>query len=210
MHLILVGDSVFDNGNYVDQGQAVGDHLKRCLPKNVMLTSLAIDGHFSAHVHHQLDRLPATASHIALSAGGNDALAVLHLLETPCASISDALKHLSQFQRKFEIDYLRLKRRLEDLGLPLLVCTIYDAVPDLPVHLKAGLSLFNDVITRSIHHDRNDCLDLRECLKEDIDFSEESPIEPSSIGGKKIAELISRWVCSYDTNATQNLYKQVE
>jgi len=197
MHLILVGDSVFDNGNYVDEGQSVCAHLKRLLPENVALTSLAVDGHLSAHVYHQLVQMPETATHIALSAGGNDALSVLHLLETPCVSISDALGHLSQFQQKFQMDYWRLKRRLDDLGLPLLVCTIYDAVPGLPAHLKTALSVFNDVITRSIHSDLNDCLDLRTCLQEASDFSEASPIEPSGTGGQKIATHLAGWIASY-------------
>lgn len=197
MHLILVGDSVFDNGNYVDEGQSVFAHLKRLLPEDVALTSLAVDGHLSAHAHHQLAKIPSTATHIALSVGGNDALSVLHLLETPCVSISDALGHLCRFQQKFETDYLRLKRRLADLGLPLLVCTIYDAVPGLSAHLKTALSLFNDVITRSIYNDLNDCLDLRTCLQEASDFSEASPIEPSGTGGQKIAIHLAGWMASY-------------
>lgn len=197
MHLVLLGDSVFDNGLYVGAGQSITDHLRRLLPEDVALTRLAVDGHMSAHVAQQLEKMPDTATHIALSVGGNDALAVAHLLETPCVSISDALHHLSEFQQKFARDYLRVKALLLALNLPVLVCTIYDAVPGLPAHLKTALSLFNDVITKSIHDDLNDILDLRTCLSLLSDFSIESPIEPSNMGGLKIAEHIAGWVHTY-------------
>jgi len=197
MHLILIGDSVFDNTVYVAPGQSVTEHLKRLLSEDDDLTCLAVDGHLTSNVYCQLDRLPETATHIALSSGGNDALSLLHLLDSPCCSLTDALYQLAHFQTKFEEDYGRLKNRLEVLCMPVLVCTIYDAVPGLPRHLKTALSLFNDVISKSIHSDLNDCLDLRTCLNQESDFSEESPIEPSGTGGLKIAQHITNWIESY-------------
>ena len=197
MHLVLLGDSIFDNAVYVNPGESVSEHLARLLPADVALTRLAIDGDMSANVYFQLDKLPATATHIALSSGGNDALAVLPLLEAPCTTLSDALRHLSGFQQKFQNDYLRLKQRLAERALPVLVCTIYDAVPGLPAHLKTALSLFNDVISQSANKDLNDCLDLRIFLTECSDFSAASPIEPSGSGGQKIAAHIASWITSY-------------
>lgn len=197
MHLVLLGDSVFDNRVYVASEESVAAHLKRLLPADINLTCLAVDGHLTSDVFCQLDRLPETATHIALSSGGNDALSLVHLLDSPCCTISDALKQLSQLLKKFEHDYGRLKNRLELLGLPVLVCTIYDAVPGLPSHWKTALSLFNDVISKGIHNDLNDCLDLRTCLHQESDFSEKSPIEPSGTGGLKIAQHITGWIGSY-------------
>jgi hypothetical protein len=193
MHLVLLGDSVFDNGHYVDHGMSVTDHLKRILPEDASVTCLAVDGHLTGNVFYQLDKLPPSATHVALSSGGNDALAVLPYLDLPCSTIADALKQLSVYQQKFQKDYWKLKQRLEDVELPLLVCTIYDAVPGLPTHLRTALSLFNDVITRAAHDDLNDILDLRTCLNQESDFSLESPIEPSSTGGEKIVRHLVGW-----------------
>ena len=43
-HLVLLGDSVFDNQAYVARGRAVVDHLGRALPRGERVTLLAVDG----------------------------------------------------------------------------------------------------------------------------------------------------------------------
>lgn len=80
------------------------------------------------------------------------------------------------------------------LNLPTTVCTIYDDVPGLGGPLKTARSLFNDVIIRTALRHGFSVLDLREWLTEPTDFSPKSPIEPSDVGGMKIAQaLLSGW-----------------
>ena len=61
-------------------------------------------------------------------------------------------------------------------------------VPGLSAPLRTALSLFNDIIVRTAMRYGFNVLDLREWLTETADFSPKSPIEPSDIGGMKIAQ----------------------
>ena len=72
-HVTLLGDSIFDNSRYVPGGSPVVDQLHR-LPRGWRATLLAVDGAVAADVPSQLARLPADATHLVVSAGGNDAL----------------------------------------------------------------------------------------------------------------------------------------
>jgi hypothetical protein len=75
-HIVLLGDSIFDNAPYVQTGEAVIHHLKRRIPNTWQATLLAIDGAVTREVHEQLQQLPPDATHLFLSVGGNDALAL--------------------------------------------------------------------------------------------------------------------------------------
>ncbi len=61
-HLILLGDSIFDNQAYVEGGLAVIDQVNQKFPPGWRASLLAVDGDTSAEVTQQLDRLPADAS----------------------------------------------------------------------------------------------------------------------------------------------------
>ena len=43
-HVVLLGDSIFDNARYVPGGPSVTDHLRRSLPREWQVTLLACDG----------------------------------------------------------------------------------------------------------------------------------------------------------------------
>jgi len=73
-HVVLLGDSIFDNAAYVPGGPAVIDHLTAALPHGWRETLLAVDGAGADDVATQLRSLPADATHLVVSAGGNDAL----------------------------------------------------------------------------------------------------------------------------------------
>src|SRR5947207_13405696 len=49
-HVVLLGDSIFDNKRYVDKGPAVIDQLREALPEGWKATLLAIDGSIAADV----------------------------------------------------------------------------------------------------------------------------------------------------------------
>ena len=76
-HLVLLGDSIFDNGPYVPtENDTTSSQLRRALAKDWQVSLLAVDGHLTRDVERQLPELPADATHLIVSAGGNDALQV--------------------------------------------------------------------------------------------------------------------------------------
>jgi hypothetical protein len=77
-------------------------------------------------------------------------------------------------------------------GIPVAVCTIYDANFPAPqgVVIRTALSLFNDVITRAVFGRALTLIDLRLICSEPADYA--NPIEPSAAGGAKIAKAIAR------------------
>lgn len=193
-HLVLLGDSVFDNQTYVEPDEAVIDQTQRLIGSDALVTLLAVDGDVAVRVNDQLKRLPDSATHLALSVGGNDALGCLPALDQSCNSIMEALSKLSEIQAAFETQYRNALQGVSRLGLPTIVCTIYDAVPGLPPPLRTALSLFNDVITREALKAGMEILDLRIVMNDMADYSDVSPIEPSGAGGRKIAESLQRWI----------------
>jgi hypothetical protein len=76
MHIVLVGDSIFDNAAYVEEGAAV-DLLLASKTKGAKVTLLAVDGHVTTDVPAQLSAFPDDATHVFVSCGGNDALRAL-------------------------------------------------------------------------------------------------------------------------------------
>jgi len=189
-HIVLMGDSIFDNGAYVGGGPAVIAQLRHALP-GWKCTLLAVDGDVVAGVSRQLVSLPSDATHLVVSAGGNDALAYAPLLQERSSSVGEALAMLGTAQERFVADYRAILDRVVSAGRPLAVCTIYDTPPAEPGQrvIKAALCLFNDAITRAAFSCGAALIDLRLICSEDADYA--NPIEPSSQGGQKIARAIS-------------------
>ncbi len=81
MHVVLLGDSVFDNGAYVGGGPDVVAQLRERLPRGSEATLLAVDGSVASGVERQLARLPEGATHLVVSTVGNDALGHVEILQ---------------------------------------------------------------------------------------------------------------------------------
>ncbi len=207
-HLILLGDSIFDNAAYVANGPAVIQQVNSQLPGNWHATLLAVDGDTSAEVAQQLTRLPLDATHLVLSVGGNDALGCISRLDASVSSVKQGLTALTQIRNEFEVNYQGMISKLVALGKPLLLCTVYDQVPGLPPELRTALGLFNDVILREAVRFELPVLDLRMVCTEPDDYSEKSPIEPSSKGGEKMATRLVDAVLGHDfTKRSCKVYK---
>mgnify|MGYP000955717264 CR=1 FL=1 len=193
-HLVLLGDSIFDNRAYVKEGHSVIEHLWKLSSQAGQATLLARDGDITEDVIEQLSRLPSDMTHLALSVGGNDALGAIPLMSMPAQSVMHALSQLTTVQRAFHQSYRKLANQLQALGKPLAVCTVYESVPGLTEELRTALSLFNDVITREALTVGATVIDLRRICTEAGDYSSQSPIEPSEIGGQKIAMALYQWM----------------
>src|SRR3954468_21860085 len=73
-NVVLLGDSVFDNAAYINGGPDVRRQVEDLLPSGTTVSLLASDGATVSDVAGQLDRVPHGATHVIISAGGNDAL----------------------------------------------------------------------------------------------------------------------------------------
>ena len=198
-HVVLLGDSIFDNAVYVPGGPSVIEHLQRALPDSWRATLLAVDGAHADSVHRQLERLPDDATHLIVSAGGNNALAASSLiLHETSSSFADVLSRLADVQAEFATEYKSMLRAVRQHGKPAAVCTIYDCIPLLERAERAGLCLFNDVILREAFAACLPVIDLRLICRETTDYASVSPIEPSVSGGGKIARAVAQVVTSAD------------
>jgi lysophospholipase L1-like esterase len=79
-HVVLLGDSIFDNQVYVAPDPDVRHQLHARLGTAWDVTLQAVDGHVTADVKRQLQRVPESATHLVISVGGNDALGHVSLL----------------------------------------------------------------------------------------------------------------------------------
>ena len=91
-HVVLLGDSIFDNSRYTRGEPDVVTHLRGVLPAGALATLLAVDGTVTRSMAQQVSRIPRDATHLVVSIGGNDALGNRNLLEAPAASTADALR----------------------------------------------------------------------------------------------------------------------
>jgi len=90
-NIVLLGDSIFDNGLWVGEGKPVIEHLKLLLPNDWKATLLAIDGSTTEAIDLQLEKLLSDASLLLLSFGGNNALQNMGILFEPAKSTTDVL-----------------------------------------------------------------------------------------------------------------------
>ena len=198
-HVVLLGDSVFDNAAYVSGGPDVVRQLRGSLADGWRATLLAVDGAVIEGVPRQLERLPSDATHLVISVGGNDALREIGLLDQSVRSVAEALDRLTTIGERFGHGYKAMLDRAQAPRLPLAVCTIYDGrLPDPRRHRQAltALAALNDRITREAFVRGLPLIDLRLICNEDEDYA--NPIEPSARGGQKIATAIAALVMEHD------------
>jgi hypothetical protein len=190
-HVVLLGDSIFDNGAYTAGGPDVVTQLRQLLSAGWRATLGAIDGATTEDFATQLDALPDDATHFVVSLGGNDALGHIDLLDRRVHSSAEVLAELAGAAGRFEKRYRHAIDGVLTYRLPTTVCTIYNGnFPDADFQRLAStaLSIFNDAILRVAFEHRLDVIDLRLICNEEADYA--NPIEPSSHGGQKIAQAI--------------------
>jgi hypothetical protein len=197
-HVVLLGDSIFDNQRYVPDRPSVLEQVRKQLPAGWKATLLAIDGDCVADVSVQLALLPADCTHLFVSAGGNDALGEINILAESVVTVAEALGIMAAVVERFRMTYRSMLAALEMVGKPTTVCTVYDAVPNLGPAERAALAGFNDVILREAFRAGLPVIDLRLTCAKAADFSSLSTIEPSHIGGNKIARAIGEAATVHD------------
>jgi len=107
-HVVLLGDSVFDNKAYVGGEPDVVAHLRGQLPDRWRATLAAVDGTTAGSLLGQLSRVPADATHLVVSIGGNDVLRQEATLGERVRSVGEGLARLAVSRERFRQDYGRL------------------------------------------------------------------------------------------------------
>src|SRR5947208_2510971 len=123
-HVVLLGDSIFDNAPYVGDAPDVIRQLRQHLPHGSKATLNAIDGSTTEDVQGQLWRLPKDATHLLISAGGNDALGSSDILSAPARSTAEALLGLADIADQFDSRYRRMLTEALTYELPTAICTV--------------------------------------------------------------------------------------
>ncbi len=191
-HVVLFGDSIFDNKAYVGgNGKDVITHLREHLPNDWQATLKAVDGSLIENVSEQLLDIPFNTTHFVISVGGNNAIMNSDVLQMKAGNSAEVLKEIADRRETFERHYERMLRNVLSKNLPTAVCTIY--FPNFPEALfqrlaVTALSVFNDVIIRQAIANNLPIIDLRLICNEAADYA--NSIEPSDKGGKKIAAKI--------------------
>ena len=198
-HIVLLGDSIFDNAAYVGRGPDVITQVRKKLTKDATATLLAIDGSVPTDVQDQVRRVPADATHLIVSAGGNDALGHTDILDARSKSTADTLERLAEIAADFERRYAAMLAKVLAQHKPTAISTIYyPRFPDRTLQRLSvtALTVFNDAILRLGFAAGVPILDLRLICNEDADYA--NAIEPSSHGGEKIASAIVALVERHD------------
>ena len=207
-HIVLLGDSIFDNAPYVPAGTHVQAQLKSLLAPQDRVSLLARDGDVLADMTAQVARLqalPEAADWLVVSCGGNDVLGLVGAMQTSVGSVIEATTLLADWQAQFRRDYRRMLNVLLSRRKPVALATIYDAVPGLDPGLKTALAPFNDVIMREAVVHRLPLLDLRLICDDAGDYAAVSSIEPSAEGGGKIAAAIAQLMREQDPGACRTV-----
>lgn len=194
-HIVLFGDSIFDNKSYVSGGLDVVSHLREQMPGEWKATLRAVDGAVVENVRRQSLDLPPDATHLFVSAGGNDALMNTDVLQMNVSSSAQVFNRLADLADTFESNYRAMLQAVLSLQKPTAVCSIYYPRISEPFAQKiavAGLSTFNDVIIKQAFLAGVPLIDLRLVCSENSDYA--NSIEPSESGGGKIAKTILRLV----------------
>ena len=199
-HVVLLGDSIFDNAAYVGGGPDVVKQLRSTLPQDWKATLLAVDGAVISDVSRQLARVPADATDLVLSVGGNDALGHVGLLDRRARNGAEVLTWFADaiggFAERYRTLLARIARERGTRGVA--VCTIYNGNlgGDTQRAATAALGMFNDAIARAAREHAWPVIELRDLCVDPADYA--NPIEPSVRGGDKIARAIAQLVMIAD------------
>ena len=190
---------------------------------NIAIENHAVDGDtmYQLERDHLDSNLLSDATHIVVSIGGNDLLYNISFLQTTSklskvmgkgAMIGKwGLKELNPSRNKvfeetyFEIikpfkkQYETIVANLSNHRANLLLCTVYegdlvdsDEFSDVNNSSKTMVSIFNDIVYRTANKYGADVLELRDIFVSSEDYA--NPIEPSHIGGGKLAKAIKEWI----------------
>lgn len=204
-HVVLLGDSIFDNEIYVPGKLSVIKQLGNKLNEAWDVSLLAVDGAITTDVSEQLKQVPEMTTHFILSCGGNDALCNIGVLNEPVNSVAEAMDRFSEIRNEFKKSYSSMLKNVMDFNIPVAVCSIYDSIPGIEESALTSLSMFNEIILKEAFMANVPVIDLRLIFTETSDYSEISPIEPSVKGGEKMTAVIKSVLENHDFSSNKSI-----
>lgn len=199
MHVVLLGDSILDNQSYVQVDEHdVRTQLETLLGADHRVTLSAIDGSMINDVERQLGSIPRHASHLVVSMGGNDLINQMSYLDIDVNTTMGAMLVLNEVSQNFRKQYHDTLHKIITIGLPTIACTIYNPRLEDMMQTVAvtAIQTFNDCIFQEVAQAGLPLIELRSVCDDDEDFA--NPIEPSAIGGQKIAVAIRQVLLEHD------------
>ena len=200
--VLLYGDSIIDNKYYVSEGEkSVLEHLQTISTDEFI--QIALDGDTTTDVLDKQLQVSTIkdGSNIVLSIGGNDLLQHLPFLyESNFKNINEGLESLqNEIFSPLEERYEAIVESLSSYRANLLLLTVYegdlgrtDEFSGVLDSSKIMASAFNDIVYKTAKKYGADVLELRHIFTSSEDYA--NPIEPSHIGGEKLAKAITEWV----------------
>lgn len=215
-HLLILGDSVFDNTLYLNPDELDGQAwLKKALP-NYHQTFLAVDGATTHHViKHQIkyikDAVKANGeiTDLIISIGGNNLLGETALLGVKTPTVMDGLSLFRSRQATFAREYKEMWEAIDQTTDELecspnyyvlgIYYACFKAKQDNPTRMfptdkkfqkasRLAVDCFNMEIMKSAGHAYIDLNSLFGEGKSEDCYA--NPIEPSSYGSELIANKL--------------------
>lgn len=126
-HICLMGDSIFDNDEYIPGEPGVIEQMRRSIPKTWSAFKVAVDGDCIEHIPNQLQKVPTHTTDIVVSIGGNDLMKFRHLL-TKVAEGAKIEELIASPLADFEVAYGWMLDTISERDLRVSACTIYTAI----------------------------------------------------------------------------------
>jgi len=179
-NIVLIGDSVLNNSNYVSSGESVENNLKT---KTQNVFNFAKDGATISDCYSQLDKIPIelnkTETYVFISAGGNDILNKRGQLTS--AEIKKLFDDYMEFLKALRVKLSSAKINILNLYIP--------SNPRYQSY-KSSIEQWNKLIKEysSKIGEMYTVINLDTLLTTPEDFVYD--IEPSEIASQKIANVI--------------------
>jgi len=203
VHVVLLGDSTMDNARYLNfsKGELSVERqlLKLCMDRSWELTVLAQDGSMLDDVRQrQVPLIPEGATHVILSASGNDLLSLLNQMVVANFTIRSMYGTIGTGLGQVADNYRQLLEEIKGHGCHTAVCTTYR--PNFN-HLffkslaSFSLGLHNSRINQMSVDLECSVIDLANMFDGDADFA--NPLELSTTGGSKLVNNIATFVTDH-------------
>jgi hypothetical protein len=174
--IVLIGDSVINNSNYVPNGKSVVSVLET---KTNNIVHLAKDGATIMDLYGQLDNVPVelnrSSSYVFISAGGND------ILKNKNGDVKALFNKYMDFMKSLRVRLGSAKINILNVYLP--------ANPRYQSY-KKSVDIWNQLLEENSNKigEMYNVVDIHSLLTGPEDFVYD--IEPSELGSKKIANAI--------------------
>ena len=192
-NFILMGDSVLNNSLYVPSGNTVADFL--ALQENITVTNLAKNDAVISDVYNQLSDLknPTSTDNrtIFLSVGGNDILYAIESVEVNRKSNVNSLILEPIFAEYKTLVETIIK--MTPMSKLVIMDIYYPRNRENEPHYRIIKEWNNMLYSYSTSNSMNkvELFKISNLLTEPEDFTKN--IEPSVIGGKKLAEGMTKY-----------------